>query len=136
MPPRDTPRRVRPSVCTWLNTSTGYDDLERSWPRPRAFCSDRAPRPRATVAAMFWYVLGAIAAALFLFSVASPTLRRIWVFTIYSAKYLALGLGEVIGIRRLAARMRGRRYERLTRPVALRLFCEDMGPTFIKFGQI
>jgi aarF domain-containing kinase len=28
------------------------------------------------------------------------------------------------------------RYQPLTRPVLLRMWCEDMGPTFIKFGQI
>ncbi|HWM85863.1 MAG TPA: AarF/UbiB family protein [Kofleriaceae bacterium] len=85
---------------------------------------------------MFWYVLGGIALALFLFSVASPTLRRVWLFTLYASKYLVLGLGDLVGLRRLRARLRGRPYEKLSRPVALRLFCEDMGPTFIKFGQI
>jgi predicted unusual protein kinase regulating ubiquinone biosynthesis (AarF/ABC1/UbiB family) len=85
---------------------------------------------------MFWYVLLAIVAALFLVSVASPTLRRVWVFTIYTSKYLLLGLAQVVGLRKLAARVRGREYEHMTQPVALRLFCEDMGPTFIKFGQI
>ena len=85
---------------------------------------------------MFWYVLLAIVGALFLWSVASPTLRRIWVFTIYTGKYLLIGLAQVLRLRKLTARVRGRTYEPLTRPAALRLFCEDMGPTFIKFGQI
>ena len=30
----------------------------------------------------------------------------------------------------------GAKYQRLTRPMLLRMWCEDMGPTFIKFGQI
>jgi predicted unusual protein kinase regulating ubiquinone biosynthesis (AarF/ABC1/UbiB family) len=85
---------------------------------------------------MIWYVLLAVAAALFLFSVASPTLRRVWVFTIYAGKYLLLALASLLRLRRLAALVRGRPYEPLAAPLALRLFCEDMGPTFIKFGQI
>jgi len=85
---------------------------------------------------MFWYVLLAAAAALFLLSVASPTTRRVWLFGLYANKYLLLALGDLIGLRRLRARLFGREYEKLTRPLALRLFCEDMGPTFIKCGQI
>ena len=85
---------------------------------------------------MFWYTLLAIAGALFLWSVASPTLRRVWVFSLYASKYLLLGLADLLRLRRLWARVRGVPYERLTGPVAARLFCEDMGPTFLKFGQI
>lgn len=85
---------------------------------------------------MFWYTVLAIACALFLWSVASPTLRRVWVFSLYAGKYLLFGLADLLRLRRLSARVRGRRYERLTGPVLARLFCEDMGPTFLKFGQI
>ena len=85
---------------------------------------------------MFWYTLLAIAAALFLWSVASPTLRRVWVFSLYAGKYLLIGLADVLRLRKLWARMRGAPYQRMTGPVAARLFCEDMGPTFLKFGQI
>lgn len=85
---------------------------------------------------MVWYVLSAIALVLFSFSVASPTLRRLWVFGLYASKYLLLGLAGALGLRRLMARLRGRAHEPLSAPVAIRLFCEDMGPTFIKFGQI
>jgi len=85
---------------------------------------------------MFWYVLLAVAAALILLSVASPTTRRVWWFGLYATKYLVLALGDRLGLRRLRARLRGREYKKLTGPLALRLFCEDMGPTFIKFGQI
>jgi ubiquinone biosynthesis protein len=85
---------------------------------------------------MFWYTLLAIACALFLWSVASPTLRRVWVFSLYAGKYLLLGLADLLRLRRLWARVRGVPYERLTGPAAARLFCEDMGPTFLKFGQI
>ena len=85
---------------------------------------------------MFWYTVLAIAAALFLLSVASPTLRRVWAFSLYAGKYLLLGLAELLRLRKLWARVRGEPYQRLTGPVAARLFCEDMGPTFLKFGQI
>jgi predicted unusual protein kinase regulating ubiquinone biosynthesis (AarF/ABC1/UbiB family) len=64
--------------------------------------------------------------------------RRVWALVGYSAKYLGWWLADVVGLRRLlfAARGRGSRYQRLTRPALLRMWCEDMGPTFIKFGQI
>jgi predicted unusual protein kinase regulating ubiquinone biosynthesis (AarF/ABC1/UbiB family) len=67
-----------------------------------------------------------VLAALVLASLASPTLRRLWAFEVYAAKYVIFWLLDVLRIRR-------RRYSfaRL-----LRLFAEDMGPTFIKFGQI
>jgi predicted unusual protein kinase regulating ubiquinone biosynthesis (AarF/ABC1/UbiB family) len=85
---------------------------------------------------MFWYVLLAVAAALIVLSVASATTRRVWLFGLFAAKYLVLLAGDRVGLRRLRARLLGREYEPLTGPLALRLFCEDMGPTFIKFGQI
>jgi predicted unusual protein kinase regulating ubiquinone biosynthesis (AarF/ABC1/UbiB family) len=44
---------------------------------------------------------------------------------------VGLWLLDVTRLRRL-----GGAKERLTRPQLIRLFCEDMGPTFIKFGQI
>jgi predicted unusual protein kinase regulating ubiquinone biosynthesis (AarF/ABC1/UbiB family) len=67
-----------------------------------------------------------VIAALVLATLASRTLRRLWAFEMYAVKYLILWLLDVLRIRR-------RRY---TFPVLLRLFAEDMGPTFIKFGQI
>jgi predicted unusual protein kinase regulating ubiquinone biosynthesis (AarF/ABC1/UbiB family) len=85
---------------------------------------------------MFWTILLVVALALFLFSVASPMLRRVWAFSLTLTKYLLLGLAEVTKLRKLSARLRGAPYQPLTRPAAVRLFCEDMGPTFIKFGQI
>jgi predicted unusual protein kinase regulating ubiquinone biosynthesis (AarF/ABC1/UbiB family) len=85
---------------------------------------------------MFWYVLAGVAAALLALSVASPITRRVWLFSLYVSKYLVLALGDLVGLRRLRARLGGREYDKLTGPLALRLFCEDMGPTFIKFGQI
>jgi predicted unusual protein kinase regulating ubiquinone biosynthesis (AarF/ABC1/UbiB family) len=85
---------------------------------------------------MFWYLLLAIACALLLWSVASPTLRRVWVFSLYASKYLLIGLFDLLRLRKLWARVRGVSYQRLSGPVAARLFCEDMGPTFLKFGQI
>src|SRR5215813_15604868 len=87
---------------------------------------------------MFWYSLLAVLAILFLLSVSLPVPRRIWAFSIYSAKYFWLWVGDRVGIRKLILKLspQGQKYQRLTRPVILRMFCEDMGPTFIKFGQI
>ena len=87
---------------------------------------------------MVWYSFLALLAILFLLSVSLPVPRRIWAFSIYTAKYFWLWLGDRLGIRKLILKMTGRgdRYFRLSRPILLRMFCEDMGPTFIKFGQI
>ena len=87
---------------------------------------------------MFWYSLLAVLGILFLFSVSLPVPRRIWALTIYSAKYFWLWVSDVLGLRKLVMSATGRRarYHRLTRPVLIRMWCEDMGPTFIKFGQI
>jgi predicted unusual protein kinase regulating ubiquinone biosynthesis (AarF/ABC1/UbiB family) len=87
---------------------------------------------------MFWYSLLAVLSALFLLSVTLPVPRRIWAFVIYSSKYIWLWISDVLGLRRLAFQLGGRgdRYQKLTRPMLLRMWCEDMGPTFIKFGQI
>jgi predicted unusual protein kinase regulating ubiquinone biosynthesis (AarF/ABC1/UbiB family) len=87
---------------------------------------------------MFWYSFLATLAILFLLSVSLPVPRRIWAFTIYSTKYFWLWVGDRLGIRKLILKLtgRGHKYHRLTRPILLRMFCEDMGPTFIKFGQI
>jgi aarF domain-containing kinase len=77
-----------------------------------------------------------VIAALVVLSLVSRTTRRVWVLNLYLAKYLALGLLEVLRIRKLLLAALGRRYTPLTRQRAARLLCEDMGPTFIKFGQI
>jgi predicted unusual protein kinase regulating ubiquinone biosynthesis (AarF/ABC1/UbiB family) len=82
---------------------------------------------------MFWYVLLGVVAALFLVSIALPVPRRIWAFSLTSFKYFWLWIADVIQLRRL---IMGKSYRKLTRPVLARLFCEDMGPTFLKFGQI
>ena len=67
-----------------------------------------------------------IALAVFVLATAlPPTTRRIWVFHLYALKYAVLWLVDRITFRR-----------RTTFPELLRLFSEDMGPTFIKFGQI
>ena len=86
---------------------------------------------------MSWSVIVVAAlAVLALLSLALPTWRRIWAFHLRVLKYLGLWLLDVTRVRKLWMKLTGRRYERLSRPVMLRLFCEDMGPTFIKFGQI
>jgi aarF domain-containing kinase len=87
---------------------------------------------------MVGYVLLAVVGVLFLVSVALPVPRRVWAFTIYTAKYFWLWVFDVLRIRKLVlvATGRGAKSQRLTRPALLRMWCEDMGPTFIKFGQI
>ncbi len=87
---------------------------------------------------MFWYVFLSVLGALFLLSIALPVPRRIWAFSLYTAKYFWLWVFDVVRLRKLWYVVTGRRaqFQRLTRPVIFRRFCEDMGPTFIKFGQI
>lgn len=87
---------------------------------------------------MFWYSLLAVVAVLFLLSVSLPVPRRIWALIVYSWKYFWLWVADVLRLRKLVLSMTGRgdKYQRLTRPMLLRMWCEDMGPTFIKFGQI
>jgi len=87
---------------------------------------------------MLWYSLLAVAAVLFLLSVSLPVPRRVWALIIYSTKYFWLWVADALRLRKLAMILTGRgaKYQRLTRPMLLRMWCEDMGPTFIKFGQI
>jgi aarF domain-containing kinase len=87
---------------------------------------------------MLWYSLLAVVAVLFLLSVSLPVPRRIWALAIYSAKYFGWWIADALRLRKLWMSWTGRgaRYQRLTRPALLRMWCEDMGPTFIKFGQI
>jgi len=87
---------------------------------------------------MVWYVLLGIAAILMLLSLAMPVPRRIWAFSWYTTKYFWLWVLDLVQLRRLWFAVTGKsgKYQRLTRPVLLRMFCEDLGPTFIKFGQI
>lgn len=86
---------------------------------------------------MLWYVLGAVG-ALVLLTLLLPTTRRVWAFFLYASKYVGLWLLDVTRLRRLGYAIAGKsqHYRRLDRPILLRRFCEDMGPTFIKFGQI
>lgn len=87
---------------------------------------------------MLWYTVLAVIAALFLVSIALPVPRRIWALILYTSKYFWLWLADAIGLRRAIINVSGRgdTYEPLTRPQLFRMWCEDMGPTFIKFGQI
>ncbi len=82
------------------------------------------------------YTFLAILTGILLISLGSPTLRRVWVFHLLVAKYCMYAVGDVLRIRPLILTISGRRHVKLTRPLALRLFCEDMGVTFVKFGQI
>lgn len=84
------------------------------------------------------YALLAVVAVLFLLSVALPVPRRIWAFSLFTAKYFLLWLSDVLMLRRLWFAIIGKsaKYQKLTRPMLIRMFFEDLGPTFIKFGQI
>jgi len=83
---------------------------------------------------MFWYSFLAAFAMVFLLSIALPVPRRIWALSIYTAKYFWLWVFDAIGVRKWFVSKAN--YAKLTRPVLIRMWCEDMGPTFIKFGQI
>jgi predicted unusual protein kinase regulating ubiquinone biosynthesis (AarF/ABC1/UbiB family) len=75
---------------------------------------------------------------LLVLSVSLPVPRRVWALSIYSSKYFWLWVADALGFRKLWLALTGRAasYHRLTRPMLIRMWCEDMGPTFIKFGQI
>jgi predicted unusual protein kinase regulating ubiquinone biosynthesis (AarF/ABC1/UbiB family) len=87
---------------------------------------------------MFWYWFLAALALMFVLSVSLPVPRRVWALAYFASKYTWWWLADALGLRRLwlIVTGRGKRYHKLTRPMLLRMFCEDMGPTFIKFGQI
>ena len=84
---------------------------------------------------MLLFFLG-ILVALVGVSLASPTPRRLWVLYLLIFKYVVLALLDVLQVRRLRAWFSGQNYQRMTLPRAARLLCEDLGPTFIKFGQV
>ena len=87
---------------------------------------------------MFWYVFLATLAVLVLLSVALPVPRRVWALFIYTSKYFWLWVADALRLRKLVFVISGNgdKYVKLTRPMLIRMWCEDMGPTFIKFGQI
>jgi predicted unusual protein kinase regulating ubiquinone biosynthesis (AarF/ABC1/UbiB family) len=62
--------------------------------------------------------------------------RRLLATWLVASKWGVVWLGGLLGLRRLAARLRGAPYEPLTRPRLLRSIFEDLGPTYIKLGQI
>jgi predicted unusual protein kinase regulating ubiquinone biosynthesis (AarF/ABC1/UbiB family) len=85
---------------------------------------------------MFGSVVLVLAAVVLIGSLLLPVPRRMWAFTWHAGKYLLLAAVNALGLRRIAAKVSGQPYEHYDRPRLLRMFCEDMGPTFIKFGQI
>ncbi|MDX2092350.1 MAG: AarF/UbiB family protein [Kofleriaceae bacterium] len=94
----------------------------------------RAPAVVGSLPSMFWYSLLAVLGVLVLLSVTLPVPRRIWAFILYSSKYFWLWVADALGLRKLFVGKAN--YVKLTRPMLFRMWCEDMGPTFIKFGQI
>lgn len=85
---------------------------------------------------MAFYILLGVALILLSLSLLLPTWRRVWVFYATAAKYVLWWLFDAVRLRKLWLVCTGRPYTRLSRPALMRRFCEDMGPTFIKFGQI
>ncbi|HEY4057561.1 MAG TPA: hypothetical protein VGM39_13175, partial [Kofleriaceae bacterium] len=83
---------------------------------------------------MIGYLILAVVGLLFVLSITLPVPRRVWAFSLYTLKYFWLWFFDAIGIRRMFVPKE--KYAKLTRPVLFRMWCEDMGPTFIKFGQI
>jgi predicted unusual protein kinase regulating ubiquinone biosynthesis (AarF/ABC1/UbiB family) len=65
-----------------------------------------------------------------------PVTRRIWIFGAYVKKYFFLWAADRVGLRKLFCMIVRADYERLEAPVIARRLCEDLGPTFVKFGQI
>lgn len=65
-----------------------------------------------------------------------PTSRRVLAFHAYALKYFGLWALDACGLRRLVLGLLGRPRVPLTRPYLVRRFCEDMGPTFVKLGQV
>ena len=86
---------------------------------------------------MHWTtVVGALICAYLVITIALPTTRRVWAFWLLAFKYAFLWIIDRIGLRWVWAKIVGKPYERLIAPVLLRHLAEDLGPTFIKFGQI
>ncbi len=83
-----------------------------------------------------WIALAIVTAVVLLPAAVSPTIRRLWAFFLYAMKYIFIWLADVTRLRWIWAVGGNEVYHRYTRPELLRLFCEDLGPTFIKFGQI
>lgn len=77
----------------------------------------------------------ALAFLLFLF-LAFPVGRRLAATLLIANKYGLLWLAQLLGLRRASAWITGETYQRLTRPLILRLIFEDLGPTYIKLGQV
>ncbi len=86
------------------------------------------PRPLVVVLAALLLLLG--------LALAFRSSRRLLATWLVAAKWGLVWLGGLLGLRRLAARARGAPYEPLTRPRLLRSIFEDLGPTYIKLGQI
>ena len=84
---------------------------------------------------VYLYVVAG-AALVLLLSILFPTPRRVWVFSLLLLKHMLLGLGDLLYIRPLFLKLGGRKWRPYSRPVMARRMAEDLGPTFIKFGQI
>jgi aarF domain-containing kinase len=66
-------------------------------------------------------------------------LRIAWRHVVVNAVFVyfvTLRLLDIVGLYRLACAIRGRTYEKLTGPVALRRAFEVLGPTYVKLGQL
>jgi predicted unusual protein kinase regulating ubiquinone biosynthesis (AarF/ABC1/UbiB family) len=84
---------------------------------------------------MLWVIAAVLAAPLVLLLCFRPG-RRLLASVLIALKYGMIWLSGLVGLRRLAAAILRRPYQRLSRPAMLRLIFEDLGPTYIKLGQI
>ncbi len=85
---------------------------------------------------MLWYLTLGVAVAVALILALSASSRRIVGFALAVTRTALLWLGDQVGLWRLWCALTRRRYRALTGPYLARRLCEDMGTTFIKFGQI
>ena len=77
---------------------------------------------------MFWYLLLGAVAIWLLITIALPVPRRIWAFSLITAKYFWLWLFDAVYLRKLWFAITGKsaKYQKLTRPVLLRMMCEEL----------
>ncbi len=85
---------------------------------------------------MIWLILLGSVGLVLLALLVTRVGRRLLATVLVAEKWAVLWLAQLLGLRRLRAALGGRPYERLGRPQLLRLIFEDLGPTYIKLGQI
>lgn len=77
-----------------------------------------------------WQVLLVVLASVVAISLLFPATRRLWDFVLTGVRYIITGWLTRLGVKTQLSPSRP------LPPQQARLFCEDMGATFVKFGQI